>query len=275
MGRPVDFKVKQKSGRAGGTAPTHLDRSSHHPAASKTGLMSEGWRLHGSPANKAALHSVEPESEEAAARLSRDLNRAVASLNLDDPRKNMPAVPSPRPSHSVYLKLFRRMDQRHRGCIDYDQFVDMVRDGLRISEDRMSDEQVAGLWRRGDVSASGVMATAGFVKLMKLGRQAFGEEQAKLQRRQPQWNQSVHRPHCDEPLWEDRTVTLKDQAAEREGARRIGVWQTLHEQSVVAGTPRRPVKKRRAKRRPPRSADGESSDAESECSSTTASSRGR
>ena len=62
------------------------------------------------------------------------------------------------------------------------------------------------------------MSTANFLKMMRAGaRTGFSEEQAKLKRKlkMPDWNAARHRPQ-DGPLWDDRSISLEEKAAERQ-----------------------------------------------------------
>ena len=99
------------------------------------------------------LRHAQPATEEEATALSVKLNRALVALypleEVAPPRGTAPLV-----SDGVYFKLFRQVDHRHTGSINYSAFLDMVRYGLRVNKQRASNARLASAWRYVDNRAT-------------------------------------------------------------------------------------------------------------------------
>lgn len=177
-------------------------------------------------AHVGAMRAAAPADGEEASRLSRRLNKAAAAIFLEA-----------RSQSELFFALFRRVDTRHRGCISYDEFHDMVRVLLDISPKIMSDEQCGSLWKWVDKRMTS-MSTASFLKMMRAGgRSGFLEEHAKLKRKLklPDWDSS--RVKKDAPLWDDRELSFKEREKDREAHEK----EKLRPGSSRAGGARRPL----------------------------------
>ena len=158
----------------------------------------------------AILRDSSAASSEDAAALSRKLNKAAAALYIEA-----------RSPNEVYFDLFRRVDMRRRGVISFEELYDLIRVLLQVPESRVSDEQIGSLWKWMDkrATATSFVPKAGILKMMRLGwKMAFVVEQARLKNKQrmPDWEPACHRPTKDAPLWDDRSMSFREQAAERD-----------------------------------------------------------
>ena len=141
--------------------------------------------------DKITLQKLTPLDDEEAEQLTNKLNKRLVSLFLEA-----------RTQSALYFALFRSMDARRRGVVSLDEFVDMVKIGLRFSNEKNS--AIGSLWKRVDTKSSGVLPVAGFIKLMKPGWTAFQKEQMRRKKKSPDWD-SACRPMPGD-LWDDRTV---------------------------------------------------------------------
>jgi hypothetical protein len=81
-----------------------------------------------------------------------------------------------------WFKLFRHVDADGSGLISYAEFVDMVRDVLRLAESQMPELRLKALWLALDTDCSGYLTSGEFGAFMRLGEVA-AERISGLERR--------------------------------------------------------------------------------------------
>lgn len=165
-------------------------------------------------------------SDEEARAFAKTLNIALAKLYDVD-------------SQQVYFLLFRKIDERRRGQIFFDEFAMAVRDGLGVTSSKISDASLVSFWRCFDTKASGVMPMAAFLKLMRLGWPDYQSKRKKLSAKQPDFVTSSFRglltPRAaamnaivHEPAWALAAAPSDDRAADSESERRA-IWTAFHD----------------------------------------------
>ena len=110
-------------------------------------------RLSSESMDKVTLQKLTPLDDDEAEKLTSKLNKNLVSLFLEQKTQS-----------TLYFALFRSMDSRRRGVVTFEEFLDMVRIGLRVSKDFAKDSAIGGLWKRVDKKSSGAMPVAGFIK---------------------------------------------------------------------------------------------------------------
>jgi hypothetical protein len=126
-----------------------------------------------------ALRQMSTSTEEEARLVSRKVNKAMVGCCTE----------------SAYFQLFRAMQPSEafsRGCVYFHEFVEMVRGGLHVGEERLSLDSLAAMWRYADPTATGELSTAGWLKMMRLGWSDFIGEQKRRLSRAPSWDDRCH-----------------------------------------------------------------------------------
>merc|ERR1712232_839056 len=73
------------------------------------------------------------------------------------------------PQARSWYKLFVHMDDDLSGKINYHELEDMVRNELKVSSSRFSEDQLKGIWLALDEDKSGLITAGEFGKFMRLG----------------------------------------------------------------------------------------------------------
>lgn len=73
------------------------------------------------------------------------------------------------PQARSWYKLFVHMDDDMSGKINYHELEDMVRNELKVSRERFTEDQLKGVWLALDADKSGLITAGEFGKFMRLG----------------------------------------------------------------------------------------------------------
>ena len=123
---------------------------------------------------KRAMEGVAPASEQDVNALSIVLNRRLATV-------------FPGGSGS-WFKLYVHVDQDRSGKITFDEFREMARKGLRLTQAELPAAKVAAAWRAMDADKNGYITSGEFGAFMKRGALELRTLQP-----QPSWKQKLHR----------------------------------------------------------------------------------
>ena len=107
-----------------------------------------------------------------------------------------------------WFKLFRHVDADGSGLISYAEFVDMVRDILRMSETEMPEPRLKALWLALDADCSGYLTSGEFGAFMKLGEPAV-ERISNLERRKgisAEQRLDLETRYAEDVTWEARKI---------------------------------------------------------------------
>lgn len=185
------------------------------------------------------LRHAQPATEEEATALSVKLNRALVALYpleevvRDGAAGSSSAQRPPIVSDGVYFKLFRQVDHLRTGAVKYSDFLNMVRHGLCVPKKKATDSRIASAWRYIDKPGKGVISTAGFLKLMRLGWPAFVRAQAQRNRKAPTWDKTCHvNTKRDGPVWVENLVSANERQNELNEAAR-GRWEAFRDARVL------------------------------------------
>ena len=123
---------------------------------------------------KRAMEGVAPASEKDVNALSVVLNRRLSTV-------------FPGGSGS-WFKLYVHVDQDRSGKITFDEFREMARKGLRLTQAELPAAKVAAAWRAMDADKNGYITSGEFGAFMKRGALELRTLQP-----QPSWKQKLHR----------------------------------------------------------------------------------
>jgi Ca2+-binding EF-hand superfamily protein len=73
------------------------------------------------------------------------------------------------PQARSWYKLFVHMDDDLSGKINYYELEDMIRNELKVSTSKLSDDQLKAIWRTLDEDQSGLISSGEFGRFMRLG----------------------------------------------------------------------------------------------------------
>merc|ERR1719375_366586 len=73
------------------------------------------------------------------------------------------------PQARSWYKIFCHMDDDGSGKVNYYEFEDMIRNELKVSTSRLSEEQLRSVWRALDEDSSGLITSGEFGHFMRRG----------------------------------------------------------------------------------------------------------
>jgi len=82
------------------------------------------------------------------------------------------------PQARSWYKLFCHMDDDLSGKVNFHEFEDMIRNELKVTSSKLSDEQLRAVWRSLDEDSSGFIATGEFGHFMRQGARHQNPEES-------------------------------------------------------------------------------------------------
>jgi len=122
------------------------------------------------------------------------LNQRMISIFLD-------------PQARSWYKLFVHMDDDCSGKVNFHELEDMIRNELKVSKAKLSDEQLRAVWRALDEDESGLITVGEFGSFMRLGDHIHASDEpvkAKLIKKKEVEAEAVRQQHKELiSMWKD------------------------------------------------------------------------
>ena len=138
---------------------------------------------------KEKLREVPVASEQELQEISCRLNAAVA-LRWPESR-----------GQSTFFKLFRFMDSDDSGLISYMELLQMIREQLRLTPEKLPTSSIQGLWRSLDEDESGTICAGEFLTMMRKGyllrMKGLVSGDLAVSVKRPPWSPSISVAHTD------------------------------------------------------------------------------
>jgi Ca2+-binding EF-hand superfamily protein len=82
------------------------------------------------------------------------------------------------PQARSWYKLFCHMDDDGSGKVDFYELEDMIRNELKVSDSKLSSDQLSSVWRALDQDSSGLITAGEFGHFMRLGSHVHSAEES-------------------------------------------------------------------------------------------------
>jgi len=101
--------------------------------------------------------------------------------NLATALQRQLALIEPEASKRSWYKLFKHYDENGDGHITYDELMDLIRKRIKLSTQKIPDEQVQAVWHSIDANSNGVIDAGEFGRFFRMGDKPKERRRARAQ----------------------------------------------------------------------------------------------